>query len=102
MKCETLQTRLLSVADPRRLPEDVRMHVAGCPACWAFHAKLVRLEGLLAAIPVPPASADAKAALLDQVAAPGPIITRIPPSSGLRVKAGKMCEMMPKPGTIAM
>ena len=77
MKCETLQNRLLTAADPRRLPDDVRAHVAGCPACRAFHAKLVRLEGLLTAIPVP-GSAGAKAALLDRVAEPGPIITRIP------------------------
>ena len=77
MKCETLQNRLLAVADPRRLPDDVRAHVTECQACRVFHAKLVRLEGLLVAVPVP-VSTDAKAALLDQVAAPGPIITRIP------------------------
>lgn len=78
MTCETLQNRLLSLADPRRLPDDVRTHVVGCPACRAFHAKLVRLEGLLTAVPVPAASLEAKAALLDRVAVPGPIITRIP------------------------
>lgn len=77
MKCETLQNRLLTTADPRRLPDDVRAHVTGCPACRAFHAKLVRLEGLLTAIPVPD-SASTKAALLERVSEPGPIITRIP------------------------
>jgi hypothetical protein len=78
MNCDVVQNRLLALPDPRRTPDDLRGHLDGCPACRAFQGQAGRLDGLLAAVPVPPPSDEAKAALLDRVTEAGPIIRRVP------------------------
>jgi hypothetical protein len=78
MNCEAVQNRLLALPDLRRVPDELRTHLDGCPACRAFLAKAVRLDALVAAVPVPPPSAEARAALLERVAEAGPVIKRVP------------------------
>ncbi len=78
MTCDAVQNRLLALPDLRRVPDELRGHLDGCPACRAFLARAARLDGLLAAVPVPPPSDEAKAALLDRVAEAGPIIRHVP------------------------
>jgi hypothetical protein len=78
MKCDVVQNRLLALADPRRVPEELRGHLAACDACRAFAALAGRLDGLVAAVPVPPADEAVKLAFLDRLTELGPIIKRIP------------------------
>lgn len=78
MNCEVLQNRLLALPDLNGVPDDLRVHVDGCPACQTFLAGAKRLDELLARVPVPPTSEEAKAAFLDRVTQAGPVIGRIP------------------------
>lgn len=78
MTCDAAQNRLLTLADPDRLPDPLRAHVEGCAACRSFAARLGTLDHLLRQLPVPPADPAALAATLDKVTADAPIITRVP------------------------
>jgi hypothetical protein len=78
MKCEAVQNRLLALPDATRVPDDLRAHLSGCESCRGFLAQLGRLDAILTSLPVPPRSEERKAALLEQVTAAGPIITRVP------------------------
>ena len=78
MKCDVVQNRLLALADPRRVPEELRDHLAGCDACRAFAVLAGRLDELVAAVPVPPADESVKLAFLDRLTELGPIIKRMP------------------------
>ncbi len=77
MSCETVRNKLL-MTDPRRLPAGLREHVAGCDGCTALADELVKLDAVLAALPVPPADPAVKAKFLASLEVAGPIITRIP------------------------
>lgn len=68
MKCDAAQAKILSLPDPRHVPESLRGHVVGCAACRAWAEQAARLEGLLERLPVPAASAEKKAAFLDRLA----------------------------------
>jgi hypothetical protein len=70
MKCSTLQSRLLALPDPSRVPEALQVHLNACPTCHAWHRALVQLEAALAALPVPPSDGQAKAALLRKFLSP--------------------------------
>ena len=74
MTCDTFQNRLLVLPHPDRVPTELRPHLADCPTCRSFAAAAGRLDRLVAAIPVPPASASAMSALLDRIAEDSPII----------------------------
>ena len=78
MNCQKFQNRILALPDPRQLPENLREHLDACPACMSSWKRAVRLEQLLAQLPTPPAPADKKAALLDELTAAGPVIKSIP------------------------
>jgi hypothetical protein len=78
MTCDAIQNRLLALPDLRRVPDELRGHLDGCPACRAYLARAVRLDKLLATIPVPPPSEETKAAFLDRATEAGPVIKRIP------------------------
>jgi len=78
MTCDAIQNRLLALPDPRQVPDELRGHLDGCLACRAFLTRAVRLDKLLAAIPVPPSSEETRAAFLDRVTEAGPVIKRIP------------------------
>jgi hypothetical protein len=78
MNCQSVQNKILSLTDPRRLPESLRSHVDECPACVAWYANAVRLERYLEILPAPPAPADKKSALIDELTADGPVIKSVP------------------------
>jgi hypothetical protein len=78
MTCQTIQNRILALPDPRHLPEPFRTHLDACPACLGWWQQAVRLERLLEHLPAPPAPADKKAALLDDLTSAGPVIKSIP------------------------
>jgi len=75
MTCQTVQNKILALADPRFIPDPLREHVAGCAACQAWASQAARLEGLLERLPAPPAPADKKAALVSHLTHGEPIIT---------------------------
>lgn len=77
MTCDAIRDRLLALPDPRRVPADLRTHLAGCPACTAVQAALVGVESAVARLPVPDSSA-AKVALLTRLGDSEPIIARRP------------------------
>jgi len=59
MNC--LEFRRCKLADPRRLPEEARAHVSGCPSCAAFAREVDETERELEralAVPVPEGLAD--------------------------------------------
>jgi hypothetical protein len=68
MNCSTLRRNRLAADLPSTLPPAEARHLAACPACNAWHARLVRLEQRLPALPVPacPVPAD----LLAQIRTP--------------------------------
>lgn len=66
MNCESARTRLLAHPDPAAPSESVTGHLAGCPACRAWHRLLVRVEAGVAALPVPASDGKAKRQLLEQ------------------------------------
>ena len=78
MNCDAIQNRLLALPDLRRVPDELRGHLDECPACRAYLARAVRLDKLIAAVPVPPSSEETKAAFLDRATEAGPVIKRIP------------------------
>lgn len=70
MNCQAVQNKILALPDPREVPEPLRAHVAGCGACQAWARQAARLEGLLEHLPVPPAPAGKKAALVEELSRP--------------------------------
>lgn len=78
MTCDALRDQVLTLPDPRRVPDVLRAHLAGCPACAAWAVAAGRLETLLERLPVPPAPADKKAELVEELTAAGPVIRRVP------------------------
>jgi hypothetical protein len=89
MNCQSVRNRVLSLPDPREVPDALRAHLDGCPDCLRWWHQAARLERLLAQLPAPPAPAGKKEALIDELTAAGPVIrtavaTRRPvPSPGL-------------------
>ena len=77
MTCDVARNRLLALPDPSRPADDLLPHLAGCAACRAVQAAVVRLNGLLRQLPVP-ASAERKAAFLLEVEADAPVIRSRP------------------------
>lgn len=77
MSCELVRNKLM-MADPRRLPTELRDHVAGCDGCSGFAAELTRLDTVLATLPIPPADPAVRDQFLASLADAGPIITRLP------------------------
>lgn len=77
MTCQSVQARILALPDPRQLPDAFRAHVDGCPDCLAYWKQAAKLEALVAALPVPPAPAGKKAALLDDLAADALIFPKV-------------------------
>ena len=53
MNCSTLRRNLLAAECPSQPSPSDEGHLAACPACSAWHGRLVRLERRLPAIPVP-------------------------------------------------
>ncbi len=75
MNCQAIQNKILALPDPRHIPDTLRDHVVGCAGCRVWAEQVARLEGLLEHLPTPPAPADKKSALIDELAR-GPIISK--------------------------
>ena len=67
MTCQDVQNKILILPDPRRVPEPLREHLDGCPACLAWWKQAAWLERLLEQLPAPPPPADKKSALIDEL-----------------------------------
>ena len=67
MNCQATQNRILALPDPRQIPDPLREHVLACAACRAWAEQAARLEGLLEHLPVPPAPADKKGELIEDL-----------------------------------
>src|SRR4051812_47182183 len=78
MTCQSAQNRVLMLPDPRQVPDALRAHLDGCPACLAWWQRAARLERLLEQLPAPPAPADKKAVMIDELTAAGPVIKSVP------------------------
>ena len=57
MNCTVIQRRLLLAEHPEQPPADIKSHLAQCPACRAWHRRLVQMERLIPQLPVPPSTA---------------------------------------------
>jgi hypothetical protein len=77
MTCDLSRNALLTTANPGRPPAAVAAHLAGCEGCAGYAERLIDLDRVLAALPVPPPDPAALANFLDKLA-DGPIITRVP------------------------
>jgi cyclophilin family peptidyl-prolyl cis-trans isomerase len=60
MNCELIQRRLLASDSPAQPSAETRRHLAECPACSAWHSRLVELEKQLPLLPVPPSERKAE------------------------------------------
>jgi hypothetical protein len=88
MNCQNVRNRILSLPDPRQVPDALRAHLDSCPECVRWWRHAARLERLLSELPAPPAPAGKKEALIDELTAAGPVIRAVPataavPSPGL-------------------
>jgi hypothetical protein len=54
VNCDSLHRRLLTLEHPDRPPDEVREHLAACPACRDWHQRLLQMERRAATLPVPP------------------------------------------------
>jgi hypothetical protein len=64
MTCEKVQNRILALPDPRQVPDGLRGHLDDCSACNAWWKQSLQIERQLTELPVPPAPAGKKSALL--------------------------------------
>jgi hypothetical protein len=78
MECNAVQNQIIGLPDPRELSPALRDHVVGCAACLAWARQAARLEALLAQLPVPPAPAEKKEAMIEELTADGPVIRTVP------------------------
>ena len=77
MNCDAARRRLLAEERPDRPPDDVRRHLAACPACRALSRRLALVERQIPHLPVPPSSA--KSAFLRRfVRTGGPVVQHVP------------------------
>ena len=53
MNCQVVQNKILTLPDPRVVPDPLRAHVVGCAACQAWAKQAARLEALLEQLPDP-------------------------------------------------
>jgi hypothetical protein len=76
MNCHAIQNKILTLPDPRVIPDVLRDHVAGCAVCRVWAKEAARLEALLENLPVPPAPRNKKAEMIDDLTSSNPVITR--------------------------
>lgn len=74
MNCQAVQNQIIALSDPRQLSPGLLAHVAGCAGCREWARRAARLETLLEQLPVPPAPAEKKEALIGDLLAAEPVI----------------------------
>ncbi len=74
MNCQAVQNQIIALPDPRQLSPTLLAHVASCAACQAWARQAERLEGLLEQLPVPPAPAEKKEAMIGDLMQADPVI----------------------------
>lgn len=74
MNCQAVQNQVIALPDPRQLSAALRDHVVSCDACQAWARQAARLETLLAQLPVPPAPAEKKEAMIGDLMSADPVI----------------------------
>ncbi|AMV23165.1 hypothetical protein VT84_02055 [Gemmata sp. SH-PL17] len=92
MNCQVVQNQILDLPNPRELTAVMLAHVAECAACQAWAQRAARLESLIEQLPVPPAPAEKKEALIGELLAADPVIRpMVVPASrpGLATIAGQ-------------
>ena len=77
MNCDAARGRLLNAERPDHPSDDVRRHLAVCPACRLWGRQLARAEQLIPRLPVPPSSAK-DAFVRRFVRQGGPVVRRVP------------------------
>jgi hypothetical protein len=82
MKCRTCQHSLLMSGDPELPSREVADHLRECPTCREWQRRLLRIEGNVARIPVPPSRA--KEALVRQLLEPDVVLPTPPAIVPLR------------------
>jgi len=82
ISCAAIQNRLLALAEPMAVPQELAVHLTGCAACTAVQARAIKLDFYLANLPAPSSEAR-KLQFLEDVSAEGPVIRTKPvlPSS---------------------
>jgi hypothetical protein len=60
VNCTIIQRRLLAAEQPERPAAEVQSHLAECPACRAWHRRLLHLERHIPLLPVPPSEGKAE------------------------------------------
>jgi hypothetical protein len=60
MNCTIVQRRLLSIANPERVPVNLRTHLAYCGACREWHNQLILVERHVPLLPVPRSNGKTK------------------------------------------
>ncbi|MGH7224139.1 MAG: hypothetical protein ACRELF_12990, partial [Gemmataceae bacterium] len=53
MNCTVLQRRLLSAEQPEQPADEIKNHLAQCPACRAWQRRLVQMERQIPLLPIP-------------------------------------------------
>src|SRR3954465_14591209 len=84
MNCDVTRRRLLAAERPERPPLEAKRHLAGCPACRAWHHALVDLEQQVPALPAPPFAAKGRLVSLFR-SPPRPAAERSAPAPVLRI-----------------
>jgi hypothetical protein len=79
MKCETFQSELLGLPDPRQLPETMRRHADGCKSCRSVAEYTMQVEATLAKLPVPASTPGIQDSFLEKISLEPVIIRREPP-----------------------
>ena len=95
MNCQVVQNQILDLPNPRELPAVMLAHVAECAACQAWSQRAARLESLIEQLPVPPAPAEKKEALIGELLAADPVIRPmavLASRPGLATSAGRFLQ----------
>lgn len=95
MNCQAVQNKILALPDPRHVTEALRDHLVGCIGCREWARQVARLEGLLTQLPVPPAPADKKDELIEQLTRPEPLIIHpvtVPVREGYAPRVGRFLQ----------
>src|SRR5579862_5103403 len=67
MKCQLVRNRILAIAKPVELPDELSAHLDGCSACSTWFRCALLVDNALRSIPVAESDGRAKAAVLAKI-----------------------------------